>query len=87
MNLAIPKIHVDGTSREELLRLNEEAQHALWQAINALTLAAPNGCDYIGVTPAGTLLEAKDQHNERLKRLQSVYAECQQMGLAIADQA
>lgn len=72
--LAIPTIHLNGTSREQLQKEILDAARAVNKAISALEAAAPNGRDYYVQSPEAFRL-AQTQHRDRLDRLQSVYDE------------
>lgn len=52
--------------------------------MGALANAAPNGRDYYPQGP-GALKQAQEEHQNRMARLRSVYAELQQLAEAIAD--
>jgi hypothetical protein len=73
-NLILPSVHLNGTSRDELLRQIETAASAIADAVVALSAAAPNGRDYYVQGP-DAMLAAQAQHENRLQRLQSVNAE------------
>lgn len=77
MSIIHPVVHLNGTSREFLLEQYSEAADALRQAIR--TLPAPHGRDYY---PKGdkVWLEANMQHIERLKKLESVLKDIQEIG-------
>jgi hypothetical protein len=80
--LAVPTIHLNGTSRENLMEDLLGAYHALTEAITALGRACPNGRDYY---PQGNdaLSAALEDHRSRLARLESVKAELMQVAEAI----
>jgi hypothetical protein len=65
-----PTIHLNGTSRADLLEQLSNARRALLAATNAMAVAQPNGRDYY---PQGdqVIKKALDQH---IARLHSVYA-------------
>lgn len=69
-----PTIHLNGTSRNALADQLRDAAYALADAIGALAKAAPHGRDYY-VQGAEAINEAIDEHNARLEKLRSVYAE------------
>jgi hypothetical protein len=86
MPLALPTIHLNGTSAQSLLDDIRDAAIAVRAAMDALSRTAPNGRDYY---PQGNdaLIIASGQHAERMARLRSVYAELQQIGEYLADKA
>lgn len=63
-----PTIHLNGTSKDELLRQISEAYDALGTAYDKLSEMAPNGRDYY---PQGPDAFHKAQH-EHLARVQQV---------------
>jgi hypothetical protein len=78
-----PSVHVNGTAREVLLQQSLNAAHALRKAIETLSQAAPNGCDYYPQGPAA-ISAAMEQHVRRVRRLQSVYDELERIAELIA---
>jgi hypothetical protein len=83
MTLAIPTIHMNGTSRDELTRQLEEAGSALQAAIRAVEQACPNGRDYYTQGHDATQ-EALRQHANRLHNLTAVHSELCEIYEAIA---
>ncbi len=84
MPLSIPTIHMNGTSRAELVDGQlMPAIDALHAAIAALERACPNGRDYY---PQGrdATQEALRQHANRLHHLTAVRAELVEIAEAIA---
>lgn len=63
-----PTLHLNGTSRAELIRLNNEAFQALDEAIRAMTKACPNGRDFYVQGP-DAIGEAMDEHYARLAKV------------------
>jgi hypothetical protein len=64
MRIVAPIVHLNGTSKEELLRLRSDAYDALNVAFGVLKKAAPNGRDYYPCP--GLMMDAIDQHTSRL---------------------
>jgi hypothetical protein len=66
-----PTVHLNGTSKAELERLNYEAYKAVNAAIDALCNACPNGRDYY---PQGNqaISEAMQEHQNRINALFAV---------------
>lgn len=83
MNLAIPTIHLNGTSRETLIEQLCDAVHALHEAGRKLAAAAPNGRDYYPAG-AGAINVAMDQHEARMKKLREIIAELEAIAEAIS---
>jgi hypothetical protein len=74
MNLMIPTVHLNGTSRNELQNQLFNARKAIRTAIEALSAACPHDRDYYVQSPnAGPV--ARNQHRDRLRRLISVQTE------------
>ena len=76
--LAIPTIHLNGTSPVELRQQYQDAAMAVSAAIDVLAKSAPNGRDYY---PQGddAFAGAQRQHRARMEKLQSVYAELEEV--------
>jgi hypothetical protein len=70
----IPTIHLNGTSREELIRQLRVAGEALLEARRALENTAPHGRDYYP-QGKGAIQQAQTEHYERLRRIDDVYEE------------
>lgn len=83
-NLAVPTVHLNGTSKEALLDQISDALAALAEAHSKLSAAAPNARDYYMQGLA--FGRALSQHVGRVKKIQSVIAELQAIGEKIADQ-
>lgn len=82
--MMIPTIHLNGTSKDELLRQLLDAGDALTTAIRALTQCTPNGRDYYPQGPEAFTL-AHDEHYRRMDRLQDVLAELSEMAEKVSD--
>jgi hypothetical protein len=81
--LAIPTIHLNGTSREQLLEDLSDAIHAMHEAGRALAKACPNRRDYYVQGPDATK-RAMDQHEARMNKLREVVRELEQIAFAIS---
>jgi len=77
--LAVPTVHLNGTSRRELLEQICTALTALQEAEAAVRRASPHGRDYY---PQGedAIGEALRQHTDRLLRLHAIYVELETIG-------
>lgn len=83
--MIVPTVHLNGTSKDELLRQVRDAVKALKPAIDALIEAGPNGRDYYLAGP-DALREAQNEHHLRLSRLRSVREELEGLYEAIEEQ-
>jgi hypothetical protein len=66
-----PMVHLNGTSRDDLLDVREKAYFALSEAFDALRQIAPNGRDYYPYGP-GALEAAIDLNMSRMAAVQKV---------------
>ena len=73
---AVPTVHLNGTSRAELLREYENAIRGVRDAIAAVEGAAPHGRDYY---LNGTLTQAQREHASRVARLVTVQRELERI--------
>lgn len=72
--LSIPTVHLNGTSRDGLMKPLMAAVEALQLAIDAVQQACPNGRDYY-VQSDGAIKEALRQHGTRVQALAEVRTE------------
>lgn len=82
--MMVPTIHLNGTSKQDLLADMLKAYHAIQHAKAALGQASPNGRDYYP-QGNGALLIAQDEHRDRIDRLTSVADEIEALAMAIQD--
>lgn len=80
-----PTIHLNGTSKDRLLNALCNASDKLNEAYNALKQTAPNGRDYYVQGP-DAITQATDEHMDRLRRLDAIKAEIDQLAESIAIQ-
>ena len=80
-----PTIHLNGTSKRELMAQHLKAGTALSAAVNALCAAAPNGRDYY-VQGDTAVQEAQAEHESRIKALGAVFADLEKIIEAIDEQ-
>jgi len=73
-----PTIHINGTSREQLLEGYLSAITALDTALDKLLLTAPNGRDYY-VQGDDAWRKASAEHLERMRALHAVREELSQI--------
>lgn len=85
MALAIPTVHLNGTSGKELLAQLLRAYHAVREAERLLGAACPHNRDYY-VQLGNHGQEAREQHASRMQRLHSVAVELETIAIAIQDQ-
>lgn len=78
--MKIPLIHSNGTSKQSLLDGLENAYDALQKAYKALKETAPNGRDYDDLRPA------REEHRDRLRKVQEVADEIETMMEKISEQ-
>ena len=69
-----PTVHLNGTSRDSLFAMYENAAGAVFQAREALSEAGPNARDYY-VQGQDAFKEAADEHLSRDNKLKAVYEE------------
>lgn len=80
-----PMVHLNGTSKEHLLEVRDNAWHALAKAYDAVKSIAPNGRDYYPYG-AGEFERATESHMSRLGRIQEVIDELAAELVAISEQ-
>jgi hypothetical protein len=71
--VVLPIVHLNGTSRGELVEQRIEVGHKVREALKALAEAFPNARDYYLVD--GLLAKAREQHERRRLALQGVLNE------------
>lgn len=81
--LAIPTVHLNGTSRTELLNQLIDAARALKKGQEALAQAAPNGRDYYRIDDPRIFTMAQKQHAERLAKVGEVINELEAIAVQI----
>jgi len=84
-NLVLPIVHLNGTSRKELVDLRCEFGRKLRDAVEALTAMSPNGRDYY--PEPGRLEKATAQHKRRLDTLHALYVEIESEVLDLETEA
>lgn len=82
--LMVPFIHSNGTSGEELARLNIKVAESLQQVLDDLALATPHGRDFYHYED-GALGIAVDQWQSRVDKIKDVLAEQRQIVFHIQD--
>jgi hypothetical protein len=82
--MMVPTLHLNGTSRVELLNQQLEALQALRLALLTMRAAAPNGRDYYPQGP-GALAKAQTEHELRLSHVQEALAGLEALAMAISN--
>jgi len=83
-SLILPIVHLNGTSRAELIGQRREVLNHLRRAITALYAMSPNGRDYYPVR--GLFDQARDQHARRLEYLDGIYNAIVAEVMALSDE-
>ena len=73
-----PHLNPNGTTPKELLQQQVDAMQALIRAIEKLRAAAPHARDYQTAAP-GAFCVAQQEHTDRIKRIESVTRELDQI--------
>lgn len=79
-----PSIHLNGTSRGELVGNYRAAHEALQAAIEALQKTAPHGRDYY-IQDGDAIQEAMREYRERFVMLDKVLQELEEICIGIMD--
>ncbi len=69
--MTFPTVHINGTSRDELLRSYESAYNAVQAAIAAVIDSGPHARDYYVQGP-DAFTKASNEHCDRITRLADV---------------
>jgi len=83
MSVTHPIVHLNGTSREELLRQLIDAGHAINNALDMLRAAAPHQRDYYVSPEPLAYQKARQEHEKRCAALALVQNELQQIAEAL----
>lgn len=82
--MQLPLIHSNGTSKESLVNKLCAASNALDSAYQALKETAPNARDYYPlINPEQLFNKAIAEHMDRLKRLDQIKEDIDQLTIAI----
>jgi hypothetical protein len=82
--LAIPTIHLNGSSKKELIDDLKDATYSLRVSKIKLSKTMPNARDFYVQKDPYAYQIAQEQHEDRLNRLESVYEELQAILNAIS---
>lgn len=80
--MMIPTVHLNGDSKQSLIDPLCDASMAINSAYDALKQTAPNGRNFYTQGP-GALGKATDEHMDRLRRLDAIKTEIDELALAI----
>jgi hypothetical protein len=81
----VPRVHLNGTSKEELFNQLKDAIRALRIAEIALGEATPNARDYY-VISSSAATAAREQHMARLRKLDEIRKEIEAIAEGVLDQ-
>lgn len=83
-----PTVHMNGTSKSELMEQLAKAGFSLQAALDALAAAAPNGRDYYTQDggSGNALTDATREHRRRLEDIHGVLVQIQEIHEHVADQ-
>lgn len=84
-DLAVPTVHLNGTSGGELMLQLTTAINAVLKAQEALCAAAPHGRDYY-VKDDSEFYKARSEHHSRLVRLDTVRRELEDIAWKVSGQ-
>ena len=84
-DLAVPTVHLNGTSKKELMQQYLDAIRALKNARDIMQQGGPHGRDYYVQGNEATQV-AIAQHRVRLQKVNDVIAELETIGLAVVKQ-
>jgi hypothetical protein len=79
--LILPIVHLNGTSKDELIAQRRDAGATLRHALEALSEMAPNARDYYP-TP-GLFEKARAQSDRRIAAVRAVYKEIEEETIAL----
>jgi hypothetical protein len=85
-NLAIPTVHMNGTSKAELVEQLREAARAIRTAKDALAMSAPHGRDYYTQSDPSAIGKATREYAARQLKLAEVYSELEEIAIAVQNQ-
>jgi len=83
--LVVPEVHMNGTGKRALVDQVMNAVHAASKLLDALAGMSPHGRDYY-VLGDDVFLKAREQHDQRVIKVNSVFEELQALVLKIDEQ-
>lgn len=75
----VPCVHLNGTSTASLLEDIQAAANAVYEAIQRVVTAAPNGRDYYVYREQDATQRVMNEHRSRLEKLNAVLFELMEM--------
>jgi hypothetical protein len=84
--LVIPTVHLNGTSKTELVNGYRDALGAVNEAYRKLAAIMPHGRDYYVQSDGRALSIARNQHVDRLRKLEEIKTELETIAVAVVDQ-
>lgn len=84
--LRVPTVHLNGSSRDDLVGQCREVYRAITQAMEALNQAAPHARDYYVQDDPEAFEKARRQHEARAQKLIEVMDEYAILAYEIQDQ-
>ena len=81
----LPTVHLNGTSRDELVRQLVEAGKALQVALDKLRAAYPHERDYYVNPDPMAYKKAKNAHDQRCREVHRAMMDCNEMAEALAE--
>jgi hypothetical protein len=84
VELIVPVVHLNGTSKQDLLKAMEGAYSALGDAYDKLREMAPNARDYY-VTGPDAYARAAKEHRHRMMRVDAIRTEIEALVGSVDD--
>jgi len=84
-NITIPMVHLNGTSKKELLEQLENAYRAVVDAGRVLARATPHDRDYY-VIGDDVGAKARDEHYARMRKLADIERDLEKIAIGIDQQ-
>ena len=83
-----PRPNLNGTEKWQLIDQNNEVRHAIDQVIGKMAAAMPHGRDFqINPDPRMDFSAARDRHLDRLRRLEAIKEEYDEIVQTLAGAA
>ena len=80
-----PRVNINGTSKEELIKQYDACLNALGQVVNAMRLATPHGRDYQTMED-GAYSNAVGEWGTRIRTISKLADEIEQLQLDVFNQ-
>jgi hypothetical protein len=85
-SIPVPSVHLNGTSRDALIRQLLDAHDALRQAVETMQDGAPHARDYYTQADPDAFTKARNAHFARLAKIEDVQNELFALAEAIDEQ-